>query len=139
MGEVKVDHIGIATKSIKDGSLIWEILGFTGSGEEIVADQGVKVKIFSAGQGTKIELLEPLGEETPIGKFIKKRGQGIQQLAISVNDIKKTILELKNMNIQLINEVPTKGANDNLIAFIHPSSTGGILIELVEKINNSQK
>ncbi len=133
MDEVKVDHIGIATKSIKDSSLIWEILGFTESGEEIVADQGVKVKIFSADEGPKIELLEPLGEETPIGKFIKKRGPGIQQLAISVSDIKKTILELKKMDIRLINEVPTKGANGNLIAFIHPSSAGGVLIELVEE------
>ncbi|RJU81181.1 MAG: methylmalonyl-CoA epimerase [Candidatus Poseidoniales archaeon] len=133
MDEVKIDHIGIATKSIQDSSLIWEILGFTNSGEEIVADQGVKVKIFSADEGTKIELLEPLGEETPIGKFIKKRGPGIQQLAISVSDIKKTILKLKKKNINLINEVPTKGANGNLIAFIHPSSAGGILIELVEE------
>tara|TARA_B100000287_G_C20433642_1_gene702616 strand:- start:294 stop:701 length:408 start_codon:yes stop_codon:yes gene_type:complete len=133
MDEVKIDHIGIATKSIQDSSLIWEILGFTNSGEEIVADQGVKVKIFSADEGTKIELLEPLGEETPIGKFIKKRGPGIQQLAISVSDIKKTILKLKKKNITLINEVPTKGANGNLIAFIHPSSAGGILIELVEE------
>ncbi|MBK64057.1 MAG: methylmalonyl-CoA epimerase [Euryarchaeota archaeon] len=133
MGDVKVDHIGIATKSIKDSSLIWEILGFTDAGQEIVADQGVKVKIYSADQGTKIELLEPLGEETPIGKFIKKRGPGIQQIAISVHDIKRTIIELKKMDIKLINEVPTKGANGNLIAFIHPSSTGGILIELVEE------
>jgi len=133
MDEVKIDHIGIATKSIQDSSLIWEILGFTNSGEEIVADQGVKVKIFSADEGTKIELLEPLGEETPIGKFIKKRGPGIQQLAISVSDIKKTILKLKKKNINLINEVPTKGANGSLIAFIHPSSAGGILIELVEE------
>ena len=77
--------------------------------------------------------MEPLGEETPIGKFIKKRGPGIQQLAISVSDIKKTILKLKKKNINLINEVPTKGANGNLIAFIHPSSAGGILIELVEE------
>ena len=74
-----------------------------------------------------------MGEETPIGKFIKKRGPGIQQLAISVNNIKKTILKLKKKNIKLINEVPTKGANGNLIAFIHPSSAGGILIELVEE------
>ena len=133
MDEVKIDHIGIATKSIQDSSLIWEILGFTNSGEEIVADQGVKVKIFSADEGTKIELLEPLGEETPIGKFINKRGPGKQQLDISVSDIKKTILKLKKKNINLINEVPTKGANGNLIAFIHPSSAGGILIELVEE------
>jgi methylmalonyl-CoA/ethylmalonyl-CoA epimerase len=139
MNEVKVDHIGIATKSIKDSSLIWEILGFTESEEEIIADQGVKVKIYSADEGTKIELLEPLGEETPIAKFIKKRGPGIQQLAISVSDIKKTIHNLKRMGIKLINEVPTKGASGNLIAFIHPSSAGGILIELVEEINNNQK
>ena len=139
MNEVKVDHIGIATKSIKDSSLIWEILGFTESEEEIIADQGVKVKIYSADEGTKIELLEPLGEETPIAKFIKKRGPGIQQLAISVSDIKKTILNLKRTGIKLINEIPTKGASGNLIAFIHPSSAGGILIELVEEINNNQK
>ena len=139
MNEVKVDHIGIATKSIKDSSLIWEILGFTESEEELIADQGVKVKIYSADEGTKIELLEPLGEETPIAKFIKKRGPGIQQLAISVSDINKTIHNLKRMGIKLINEVPTKGASGNLIAFIHPSSAGGILIELVEEINNNQK
>jgi len=133
MDEVKVDHIGIATNSIKDSSAIWEILGFTDSGEEIVAGQGVKVRFFCATEGPKIELLEPLGEDTPIGKFIKKRGPGIQQLAISVSDIKKTILELKKMDIKLINEIPTKGANGNLITFIHPSSAGGVLIELVEE------
>ena len=140
MENVKVDHIGIATKSIRESSLIWEALGFVNSGEEIVKEQGVKIKFLSASEGPKIELLEPLGEDTPVGRFIEKRGPGIQQLAISVNDINKTINELKKLNVSLINEIPTKGANGNLIAFIHPSSTGGVLIELIEeKIDNSQK
>ena len=140
MENVKVDHIGIATKSIRESSLIWEALGFVNSGEEIVKEQGVKIKFLSAFEGPKIELLEPLREDTPVGRFIEKRGPGIQQLAISVNDINKTIGELKKLNVSLINEIPTKGANSNLIAFIHPSSTGGVLIELIEeRIDNSQK
>ena len=140
MENVKVDHIGIATKSIRESSLIWEALGFVNSGEEIVKEQGVKIKFLSAFEGPKIELLEPLGEDTPVGRFIEKRGPGIQQLAISVNDINKTIGELKKLNVSLINEIPTKGAHGNLIAFIHPSSTGGVLIELIEeRIDNSQK
>ena len=133
MDKVKVDHIGIATKSINNSSRIWEILGFVDTGEEIIPDQGVKVKFFSANKGPDIELLEPLRDNTPIGKFIKNHGPGIQQLAIRVSDIEKTITELKKADIRLVYENPLKGANGSLITFIHPKSAGGVLIEIVEK------
>ncbi len=132
MNNVKVDHIGIATESIEDSSVFWECLGFTNSGEEIVEGQGVKVRFLSGNLGSKIELLEPLNEETPIGKFLKNRGPGIQQLAIKVDDINKIIIKLKKIGVRLINEKPTIGANGKLVSFIHPSSAGGVLVELIQ-------
>ena len=132
MSNVEVDHIGIATESIKHSSVFWECLGFTSSGEEIVEEQGVKIRFLTGKQGSKIELLEPLKEDTPIGKFIRNRGPGIQQLAIKVVDINKIVLELKKSGIKIINEKPSIGANGKLISFIHPSSTGGVLVELIQ-------
>ena len=83
----------------------------------------------------KIELLEPLGPNTPIGKFISNRGEGIQQLAVRVNDIESTITQLISSGVRMINEQPVNGASGSIIAFVHPSSTGGVLVELVEHIN----
>ena len=81
---------------------------------------------------TKIELLEPLGEETPVGKFISNKGPGIQQIAIRVSDIEETISSLLSMGVKMVSETPTLGAEGHRIAFVHPSSSGGVLIELVE-------
>lgn len=130
----KIDHIGIATESIEDSKSFWEALGFSSSGGGIVDDQGVKVRYMVNDSETRIELLEPISTDTPVGRFIDRRGVGIQQLAISVDDISETISKLLSMGIKMINTEPQIGHGGNKIAFVHPSSSGGVLVELVEYI-----
>ena len=130
----KIDHIGIATESIEDSKLFWEALGFSSSGGGIVDDQGVKVRYMVNDSETRIELLEPISTDTPVGRFIDRRGVGIQQLAISVDDISETISKLLSMGIRMINTEPQIGHGGNKIAFVHPSSSGGVLVELVEYV-----
>ena len=128
----RIDHIGIATKSIDMALPFWEALGFKQTGGGIVEEQGVEVKYMSNDSDSRIELLEPTGPDTPVGKFIEKRGEGIQQMAISVSDINETIGTLTDMGVKMINSEPQIGHGGKKIAFIHPSSAGGVLIELVE-------
>ena len=130
----KIDHIGIATESIEDSKSFWEALGFSSSGGGIVDDQGVKVRYMVNDSETRIELLEPISKDTPVGRFIDRRGVGIQQLAISVDDISETISKLLSMGIRMINTEPQIGHGGNKIAFVHPSSSGGVLVELVEYV-----
>ena len=130
----KIDHIGIATNSITEAMPFWEVLGFTPSGGGLVEDQGVNVRYLVNESDTRIELLEPTASDTPVGKFIKNRGVGIQQLAISVDDVSETISRLLDIGIRMINTEPQIGHGGNKIAFIHPSSSGGVLIELVEYV-----
>ena len=128
-----IDHIGIATTSLDAHSEFWSILGFIQGKDELNEEQGVKIRFFqSVSGGPKIELLEPLTPDSPIGKFLDKRGEGVQQIAVKTIDIVSTINQLKSLGIRMINEVPVSGANDTKIAFVHPSSTGGVLVELVE-------
>ena len=136
MNDVSVDHIGIASESIESASGFWELLGFKQSAEHVNDEQGVRIKLLEGSvPSAKIELLEPLGPNTPIGRFISKRGEGIQQLAIRVNDIESTIAQLITSGVRMIDEQPVRGASGSIIAFVHPSSTGGVLVELVEYIN----
>ncbi len=136
MSSGRIDHIGIATSNLDSNSHLWEILGFRHNKDEINEEQGVKIRFFESGTGDsklpKIELLEPLNEESPIHRFISRNGEGIQQLAIEVNDIESMISNLISSGFTMINKTPQKGASGSLIAFVHPKSTGGILIELVE-------
>ena len=128
----RIDHIGIATRSIDSALPFWEALGFKVSGGGIVKEQGVEVRYMENMSDTRIELLEPTGSDTPVGRFIERRGEGIQQLAISVPDIEETIKKLTKMGVIMINSEPQVGHGGNRIAFVHPSSSGGVLIELVE-------
>ncbi len=128
----RIDHIGIATNSIEGALPFWEALGFESSDGGVVEDQGVTIRYLVNESDTRIELLEPTGSETPVGKFIQKRGEGIQQLAISVEDIESTIERLIEMGVRMINNEPQIGHGGYRIAFVHPSSTGGVLVELVE-------
>lgn len=132
-----LDHIGIAAKSLDENSSFWKLIGLVQSEEdEINQEQGVNIRFFSTGDNTinpvspRIELLEPHGPETPIGRFLEKRGPGIQQICFRVDDLESMIQHLISNDIRMINETPKQGAGGCLIAFVHPSSTGGVLVEL---------
>ena len=130
---MKLEHIGVAVKSIEESLKIWrDVLGFRVEMIQEVPDQKVKVAMLDAGSVT-IELLEPLVAESTIQKFIERRGEGLHHLSFLVDDIEKEIEEFKKLNLKMIDEVPRKGAHASKIAFIHPSSTGSVLIELSQK------
>lgn len=129
---MKIDHIGIATKSIEEGLTIWQkVLGLKPDHTEEIADQGVRVCMLPVGD-TRVELLEPLGPDTPVGKFLAKRGPGMHHIALEVKDIRGSLAELKSRGARLIDETPRVGVGGCLVAFIHPSSTDGVLLELVQ-------
>ncbi|HEY2963523.1 MAG TPA: methylmalonyl-CoA epimerase [Pyrinomonadaceae bacterium] len=129
---MKVDHIGIATPTIDEGLAIWrDALGLEPDSTEEVAEQGVRVCMLPVGD-THVELLEPLSAESAVGRFLAKRGPGIHHIAIEVRDIKASLAELKSKGARLIDETPRVGARGCLVAFVHPSSTNGVLLELVQ-------
>lgn len=129
---MKVDHIGIATPTIAEGLAVWrDALGFEPDSTEEVAEQGVRVCMLPVGD-THVELLEPLSAESAVGRFLTKRGPGIHHIAIEVRDIKASLAELKQKGARLIDETPRVGARGCLVAFVHPSSTNGVLLELVQ-------
>ena len=135
---ITIDHIGIAANTLDEGSRFWKIIGLIAEGEDDrVEDQGVTTRFFPLNEiehsKTNIEILEPTGPSTPIGKFLEKRGPGIQQLCLAVDDIEDMIAHLVNNGVRMIDSVPRKGAHDSIIAFVHPKSTGGILIELKQR------
>ena len=131
MTKPTLDHIGIAVKSL-DSSKIYEALGLSVDHVETVASQGVRTAFLSAGE-SNIELLEPTGEESPIAKFIAKRGEGIHHLCFRVDDIDAHLARLKEQGYRLINEAPVQGAHGCRVAFLHPAAGNGVLIELSEK------
>lgn len=129
----KIDHIGIAVKSIKKTSeLLSNILGLKVAGEENVEEQKVKVAFLPLGD-SELELLESTSPESPIARFIAKKGEGIQHIAFRVDNIEKVLEKLKKEGVRLIDEKPRYGAGGAKIAFLHPKSTNGILIELCER------
>ncbi|MGI6790022.1 methylmalonyl-CoA epimerase [Aminivibrio sp.] len=128
-----VDHIGIAVKSIDEALLFWQSsLGIKCTGVEEVEEQKVKTAFLPVGD-TEIELLEATSEESPVAKFIEKKGEGIHHLAIRVDNLEAALSEMKDKGIRLIDETPRYGAGGARIAFVHPKSTGGILLELSER------
>ena len=129
----KIDHIGIAVKSIeKTSELLNNILGLKVAGEEIVEEQKVKVAFLPLGD-SELELLESTSPEGPITRFIEKKGEGIQHIAFRVDNIEKVLEKLKKGGVRLIDEEPRYGAGGARIAFLHPKATNGILVELCER------
>ncbi|MEH6988847.1 methylmalonyl-CoA epimerase [Cytobacillus firmus] len=129
----KVDHIGIAVRSIDEALPFYtETLKLEFLGLEEVDSQGVKVAFIKAGE-TKLELLEPTSEESPIAKFIEKRGEGLHHVALGVDSIQERINEMKEQGIRMLQDEPKIGAGGAHVAFMHPKSTGGILYEFCEK------
>ncbi|MDQ2920268.1 MAG: methylmalonyl-CoA epimerase [Acidobacteriota bacterium] len=129
---MKVDHIGIATHQIDEALALWrDVLGLEIDSMEDVAEQGVRVAMLPIGE-SHIELLEPLSAETPVGKFLAKRGPGVHHIAIRVTDIRASLTQLREKGVRLIDETPRVGAGGCLVAFVHPSSANGVLLELVQ-------
>jgi methylmalonyl-CoA epimerase len=129
---MKIDHIGIAVRSLADAVKVYEnTLGLKVSGYETVEDQGVNLAMIPLGD-SRIELLEPLHAQSPVEKFMAKRGEGIHHIAVAVDDIEEALKRFKASGARLIDAVPRRGAHNSKIAFIHPSSTNGVLLELVE-------
>ena len=129
---MKLDHIGIATRQIDQAMGLWrDTLGLALDHTEEVPEQGVRVSMLAIGE-THVELLEPLNEDSPVGRFLDKRGPGIHHIAIRVDDIRAELNKLKTNGARLIDEEPRIGAGGCLVAFVHPASTGGVLLELVE-------
>jgi len=128
-----IEHIGIAVKDLQKAIQYYEnILGLKCYAVEEVKDQKVKTAFFMVGQ-TKIELLESTSEDGPIAKFVEKRGEGIHHLAFAVNDIERSLQEVEQKGIRLIDKQPRKGAEGLDIGFLHPKSTFGVLTEFCEK------
>jgi methylmalonyl-CoA epimerase len=128
-----IDHLGIAVRSLEESLSFWAgALGLEVAGIETVDSEGVKVAMLPAGR-SRIELLEPLGDDSPVAKFISGRGQGIHHLTFEVGDIEAALARLGERGIQVIGEAPRAGAEGSRVAFVHPKSTGGVLVELVEK------
>src|SRR3954470_2676226 len=129
---MKVDHIGIATRSIEESLSFWrDALGLEVKHTETVEEQGVHVAMLPAGE-PRVELLEPIDPASPVAKFLEKRGPGIHHVAVRVSDIRAALARLKREGARLIDEEPRVGAGGCLVAFVHPSASGGVLLELVE-------
>ncbi len=133
MNVTRVDHIGIAVKNL-DEMVKWyeETLGVKAHGTEIVEDQKVKVAFLPIGE-SELELLESTEADGPIAKFIEKNGEGIQHIALRVDNIEETLVELKAKEVRLIDQTPRYGAGNASIAFVHPKATHGVLLELCER------
>jgi methylmalonyl-CoA/ethylmalonyl-CoA epimerase len=130
----KIEHIGIAVKDLAASNTLFEqLLGQPPYKEEEVASEGVKTSFFMNGPN-KIELLEATNPDSPIAKFLEKKGEGIHHIAFDVEDIVVEIARLKKEGFIVLNETPKKGADNKLVAFLHPKTTNGVLIELCQEI-----
>lgn len=128
----KIEHIGIAVKDLETSNKLFaSLFGEQHYKTETVAEEGVKTSFFKTGIN-KIELLEATNPNSPIAKFIDKKGEGIHHIAFAVDDIKSEIERLKNEGFTVLNETPKKGADNKLVAFLHPKTTNGVLIELCQ-------
>ncbi|MGK7391886.1 MAG: methylmalonyl-CoA epimerase [Candidatus Cyclobacteriaceae bacterium M2_1C_046] len=130
---LKIEHIGIAVKNLKDSNKLFEsLLNTPPYKEEAVESEGVTTSFFKVGE-SKIELLEATRADSPIAKYIDKKGEGIHHIAYEVADIEKEMKRLQEAGFQLLNEKPKNGADNKLVCFLHPKSTNGVLVELCQE------
>ena len=140
-GNIILDHIGIAVNDLDEGEIFWKLLGLTNVDDDFtIEEQGVMTRFYctdSNEEGApKIELLKSLYDESPIAKFIQKRGVGIQQVCFRVENLDAMIAHLLDNGIQMVDEVAKIGARNTKIAFVHPNSTGGVLVELAQMLES---
>jgi len=132
---MKIDHLGIAVRSISDSlGFYQDALGLELVQTEAVDNQGVNVALLSVGE-SRIELLEPFSEETPVGRFIARRGEGLHHICYEVDDLSTKLEELRSRGVRLLDGYPRRGAEGKMVAFLHPASAHGVLVELVQKAN----
>ncbi|HYK91072.1 MAG TPA: methylmalonyl-CoA epimerase [Acidobacteriota bacterium] len=126
----KIDHVGMAVRSLDQALRVYtDALGLHLERIEEVVDQGTRVAVLPIGE-SRLELLEAIGDSSPVARFIAKRGEGMHHICLQVEDIRQELSRLKEAGIRMIDETPRVGAGDCLVAFLHPSSTGGVLVEL---------
>lgn len=134
-----IDHLGIAVRNLEDGLQFWaEALGLEVEGIETVEGEGVKVAFLPAGR-SRIELLESIAEDGPIGRYLVKRGGGIHHLTLATDDLAGLLAQLEAKGVATVGEAPRIGAGGRKVAFLHPSSTGGVLVELVEEVRETPR
>ncbi|WP_432821914.1 methylmalonyl-CoA epimerase [Trichloromonas sp.] len=130
----KINHVGIAVKNLEASIPFYrDVLGMVFEGTEEVAEQKVRVAFLAVGE-SRIELLEPTAEDSPVARFLEKNGEGVHHLAYQVEDIEATLEKLKSAGVRLIDEKPRRGAHHSLIAFLHPKATGGVLTEICQAV-----
>ncbi|MFT5981998.1 MAG: methylmalonyl-CoA/ethylmalonyl-CoA epimerase [Ulvibacter sp.] len=135
----KIEHIGIAVKNIEEANKVYEsLLGAAHYKTEKVESEGVATSFFKCGD-SKIELLEAISDDSPIAKFIEKKGEGVHHIAFAVTDIKAEVKRLENEGFRVLNEEPKKGADGKLVVFLHPKSSHGVLVELCQDIESEAK
>ena len=128
----RIDHVGVATDDLDAAISLYEgTLGMPVAHRETVESQGVEAVLLDVGDG-HVELLRPLGDDTPVGKYLAKKGPGLHHVAYAVQDIDATLSELKGAGVELIDQEPRVGIRDSRVAFVHPKATGGVLTEIVE-------
>ncbi len=139
MGVKNIDHIGIAVRDIQSVLAFYqEALGLENLGFEVVEDQGVRVAFLPVGE-SRFELLEPLNDDSPVAKFIARRGEGIHHICLGVDSVAESLEEMKQRGLQLIDNEPRLGAHNKQIAFIHPKTSNGVMIELSQDIKQSEQ
>jgi len=130
---VGIDHVGVAVKNLDEAVKVYrDVLGFELKGIHVLKERKVKVAFFSMGGEAQVELLEPLGSDSPVAKFLEARGEGIQHIALKVDNIEKALNALKQNGVVLVDDKPRDGAEGKKIAFVSPKSTKGVLMELVQ-------
>jgi methylmalonyl-CoA/ethylmalonyl-CoA epimerase len=127
----RIDHIGIAVEDIDAALGPWRALGMTVSHREVIASQGVEAALLDAGDG-HVELVAPLGPDTPVGRFLSSRGAGLHHVAFAVADIETAVAEARAAGLALIDEQPRVGIGSSRVVFVHPRAVGGVLVEIVE-------
>jgi methylmalonyl-CoA/ethylmalonyl-CoA epimerase len=130
---MKIDHLGIAVRSIGDSLQFYrDALGLEKKGDERVEDQGVNVAFLRVGE-SRIELLEPFADDTPVGRFIAKRGEGLHHICYEVENLDVSLEKMRSRGVKVLEGYPRPGADGKMVAFLHPSSANGVLVELVQK------
>jgi methylmalonyl-CoA/ethylmalonyl-CoA epimerase len=136
---MKIDHLGIAVRSISDSLDFYrQTLGMEVTATESVQDQGVRVALLPVGE-SRIELLEPSSDDTPVGRFIARRGEGLHHICYEVEDLASKMEDLKSRGVRVLDGYPRRGAEGKLVAFLHPASAHGVLVELVEKARTTEE